>query len=417
MRLSAPQSIFLNSLDTKFRAYVGGFGSGKTFVGCLDLLNFAAKHPGTKQGYFGSTYPSIRDIFYPTFEEAAEMMGFRTKVNISNREIHLYRNGFYYGTVICRSMDNPASIVGFKISRALVDEIDTLDKTKATNAWNKIIARMRLKIDGVVNGIGVTTTPEGFKFVYQKFADNPTESYSMVQASTYENAMYLPDDYIPSLYESYNDKLIDAYIKGEFTNLTSGTVYHTFDRQLNNTDEVEHENEILFVGMDFNVEHMAAIVHVKRDGEPRAVNEFTGVYDTPAMISLLKEKYPRNVIRVFPDATGKNRKSVDASQNDIALLKQAGFQVIVNNSNPAVKDRITATNTAFCNANGERKYKVNVKRCPELARCLEQQCYDDNGQPDKKSGFDHPLDAMGYFIVKDYPILRPVSAPQFRMFG
>ena len=65
--LSAPQGIFLNGLNTKFRAYVGGFGSGKTFVGCLDLLTFAAQHPGTVQGYFGATYPSIRDIFYPTF--------------------------------------------------------------------------------------------------------------------------------------------------------------------------------------------------------------------------------------------------------------------------------------------------------------------------------------------------------------
>ena len=69
LRLSNPQNIFLNGLNSKYRAYVGGFGSGKTFVGCLDLIIFAATHPGTRQGYFGPTYPAIRDIFYPTFEE------------------------------------------------------------------------------------------------------------------------------------------------------------------------------------------------------------------------------------------------------------------------------------------------------------------------------------------------------------
>ena len=76
LRLSAPQNTYLNGLNNKFNAYVGGFGSGKTFVGCIDLLLFFGKHPGTRQGYFGVSYPSIRDIFFPTFEEAAEMMGF-----------------------------------------------------------------------------------------------------------------------------------------------------------------------------------------------------------------------------------------------------------------------------------------------------------------------------------------------------
>ncbi len=91
LRLSAPQGIFLNDLGTKYRAYVGGYGSGKTFVGCLDLLIFFSRYPGTVQGYFGPTYPSIRDIFYPTFEEAAHLMGFRVEIREGNKEVHVYR--------------------------------------------------------------------------------------------------------------------------------------------------------------------------------------------------------------------------------------------------------------------------------------------------------------------------------------
>ncbi len=71
LTLSAPQNIYLNGLNNKFNAYVGGFGSGKTFVGCLDLLIFFSKHPGTRQGYFGPTYPIIRYIFFPTSAAAA----------------------------------------------------------------------------------------------------------------------------------------------------------------------------------------------------------------------------------------------------------------------------------------------------------------------------------------------------------
>lgn len=36
-------------------------------------------------------------------------------------------------------------------------------------------------------------------------------------------------------------------------------------------------------------------------------------------------------------------------------------------------------NAMFCNANGERRYKVNVKRCPVYAESLEQQVWDDKG--------------------------------------
>lgn len=410
MELSAPQHIFLNGLNTKFRGYVGGFGSGKTFVGCVDLYTFFGKHPGTVQGYFGPTYPSIKDIFYPTFEEAGEMMGFRVKINIGDKEVAVYRGRKYYGTVKCRSMDNPSSIVGFKISRALVDEIDVLHTKKATDAWRKIIARMRLKIPGVVNSIGVTTTPEGFKFVYEQFANNPTESYSMVQASTYENEKFLPPDYISSLIETYPKELISAYLKGMFVNLTSGTVYKSYDRAFHNSFESIIKGEPLHIGMDFNVTKQAATIYVHRKSDNggivwHAVEELVDMYDTPDSIKIINEKWPGHKINIYPDASGANRKSVDASVSDLSMLEQAGFTVHVNRSNPAVKDRINAVNASL----DHRLLFVNSMRCPTVASNLEQQVYDDNGQPDKKSGKDHQNDATGYPIAYAMPIRKPIA--------
>lgn len=410
LNLSAPQNAYLNTLNTKFKAYVGGFGSGKTFVGCLDLLMFAGKHPGVIQGYFGPTYPSIRDIFYPTFEEAAEMMGFRVDIKESNKEAHLFRNGRYYGTVICRSMDKPSSIIGFKIARALVDEIDTLPKDKARKAWNKIIARLRLVIPGVENGIGVTTTPEGFLFVYSAFAEDPKPSYSMVQASTYENADYLPPDYIESLIETYPDELIQAYIRGQFVNLTSGTVYKGYNRIKNRTDAVIKEKEPLRIGMDFNVTNMSAVVYVVRDGIWHAVNELKGIFDTPAMIATILEKWPEHSISVYPDASGKSRKSVDASISDIALLRQAGFDVRAKDSNPRVKDRINAANVNF----EKGVIMINDTLCSEYAKCMEQLPYDKNGEPDKTTGLDHLPDAGTYPIAYELPVLKPISNMRVR---
>jgi len=419
--LNVPQAQFL-AMPHKFKAYVAGFGSGKTWVGCGGICKGMWEHPRINQGYFAPTYPQIRDIFYPTVEEVAFDWGLKVKINESNKEVHFYAGRQYRGTTICRSMEKPATIVGFKIGNALVDELDVMPALKAQQAWRKIIARMRYKVDGLRNGIDVTTTPEGYKFVYQQFVkavrDKPELAalYGLVQASTFDNEANLPDDYIPSLLASYPPELIKAYLRGQFTNLTSGTIYHQFDRRLNNCSDEEQPGEPLFIGMDFNVGKMAAIVHVKRDGLPRAVRELVKVYDTPAMIKRIQEEFWRyeggryvasRQIYVYPDASGDSRKSNCASLTDIAQLREAGFSVMVNASNPPVKDRINSMNAMFCNALGERRYLVNVQRCPVYTESLEQQVWDKNGEPDKKADNDHPNDGGGYFIVKDYPIVKP----------
>ena len=232
MKLSSPQNIFINELNTKNTAYVGGFGSGKTFVACLKLLIYTGRFPGKTWGFWAPSYPLIRDVFYPTMEEACELMGFNIIINKGDKEVKIYRGSIYYGTVICRSMSDPSSIVGYKVAGGICDEIDTMKKAKAEDAWRKINARLRLSVKGLEhNWLGVTTTPEGFNFVYDHFAKQPKSRYSMVQASTYENEEYLPPDYIENLYETYPDNLISAYLNGDFVNLTSGSVYIKFDRK------------------------------------------------------------------------------------------------------------------------------------------------------------------------------------------
>ena len=404
LELSAPQNVFLNRLNTKYKAYVGGFGSGKTYIGCVDQLLFASRNPRTVQGYFAPTYPAIRDIYFPTFEEAALSLGFNVVIKVANKEIDIYRGKAYYGTVICRSMDKPSSIIGFKIARALVDEIDTLPKLKANEAWNKIVARLRLVIPKVENTISVTTTPEGFLFVYEKFALNPTSSYSMVQASTYENKKFLPPDYISSLKETYPDELISAYLMGQFVNLKSGTVYNGYDRLKQRSQEKIQLKEELFIGMDFNVTNMSAVIYVLRGKVYHAVDELKGVYDTPSIIDIIKDRFLEHHINVYPDASGRARKSVNASTSDISLLEQAGFSVYANNRNPLVKDRIMSANKAF----QDGRVMINDRLCPETSRCFEQLTYDVNGEPDKKSNIDHLPDAATYTIAYLMPISKPI---------
>lgn len=413
--LNKPQARFL-ALPHKFRAFVAGFGSGKTWVGGSALCQHAWEHPKVNAGYFAPTFPLIRDVFFPTIEEVAHDWGLTVDIKEANKEVHLYA-GRYRGTIICRSMERPGDIVGFKIGKALVDELDVMAKVKATTAWRKIIARLRVQQEGLLNGIDVTTTPEGFKFVFEQWVksvrDKPALSdlYGMVQASTYENAKNLPADYIPSLLESYPPQLIRAYLRGEFTNLTSGSVYPGFDRTLNRTNETICPGEALHVGMDFNVLNMTAVVHVIREGRPLALAEHVKIRDTPQMAQVLKDRYAANhTITVYPDASGDNTSSKNASESDLTILRQAGFSIVVNDSNPRVRDRVNAMGAMILNEAGDRRWLINTDACPVTTEAFEQQAYAASGEPDKTSGHDHPPDATGYFIVKRWPIVRPVAS-------
>jgi len=412
IKANIPQGRFL-PMPQKFRAFIGGFGSSKTYTGCMVMCRHFLEHPGINQGYFAPTFPQIRDIFYPTIEEVAFSFGLSIEIKQTAHEVDFYSGRVYRGTTICRSMDKPQNIIGFKIGHALIDELDTLPINKAEDAWQKIIARMRYKVDGVKNGIDVASTPEGFRFCHKKFVQLPQEdpalreNYGLVQASTYENAKYLPKDYISSLLESYPEELIKAYLDGQFVNLTSGTVFRNFDRVRCNSNETIREREPLFISGDFNVQKMCAAIYVQRPDGYHMTAELKDLFDTPDVVKVINERWRDKGHRIifYPDASGGSRKSVDASKSDIALLQQAGYAIRAHASNPAVKDRVLASNKAFESG----KAKVNAKNCPTAARCLEQLAYDDNGEPDKKSDFDHMCDAATYILAYEFPIIKPMS--------
>lgn len=399
--VNKPQGKFL-ALDHKFRGFVGGFGTGKTWVGCAGTNIHFLQHPKVAQGYFAPTYPHIRDIYFPTVEEVAFNFGLRVQIREANKEVHTFNGGRYIGTTICRSLDKPENIIGFKIGRGHLDEFDLLEPRKAKLAWRKVIARLRWQDDAVKNGADITTTPEGFKETHRLFVEEVSakpelaKSYGLVQASTYDNEANLPDDYIQSLIDTYPKELIEAYLDGQFVNLASGTIYRSFNRNTHNSTQTVIGDETLRIGMDFNVGKMAATVYVVRNIAPfegwHAVAEFKDLFDTPDMIKALNNRFPNNHKIIYPDASGGNRSTNNASESDLSLLRQAGFEVRVNTTNPAVKDRIMSVNKQF----QDGQLYVNVRECPTVAKCLEQQAYDDNGEPDKKSGFDHQNDATGY---------------------
>ena len=404
LTLTEPQDDFVFATE-QYPLFCGGFGAGKSEALFKRVLIQKLQYPQLNQGYFAPSFDLINLIAFPRLTELLTECGLKFKLNESEKVFHI--DG--YGQIICRSMDAPNSIVGFEIGDAVIDELDTMPKDKAENAWNKIIARCRQKKpDGKANTAAVGTTPEGFRFCYERWEKKASDKYVLYRAPTYSNP-YLPESYIDGLRDSYPPQLLSAYLDGKFVNLNSGGVYPDFDRELNKSKETIKPREVLHIGMDFNVLKMAAVVHVLRDGQAHAVDELVDVRDTPAMCKLIKEKFPDHQINIYPDAAGQATSSKNSSESDHAILRAAGFRLIVNANNPAVKDRINAFNAQIYNSNGVRSYFVNTDMCPSLTEALEQQAYDKHGTPDKSTGHDHVLDAAGYYVVKQFPIVKPMA--------
>lgn len=441
------QKKFIDSKDSKYLLFLGGFGAGKTETGILRTLYFCSyfgkKYKEEKIGtyVFGiyePTYDLIKVILFDRFEEIMNKYGLKYTLNKSDKTLYIHD---FNSKIIFRSLENEDKIIGYEHADFWIDELDTLKKDKAGRVWKKILGRNRLKKykinikDEVENRKNteisefnfekdnsgfVTTTPEGYEFCYDTFENISEElkkKFKTIRGKTLDN-IFIDKSYVMDLISQYPENLQKAYLDAEYVNLFGNNVYSMFNRLKNNINleideyfEDSNDNRELHIGMDFNVDHMSACVSIwnRKDEEIYILEELKDILDTPKMIEVIKEKYEKNgyKIYIYPDSSGKNRKSNNASISDIFLLQQAGFKVIFDSTNPFIKDRVMSVNGALKNGNGRIRLYINVLNCTSITESLEKQIYDKaTGQPSKKEGLDHIIDAVGYLVYKIFPIKK-----------
>lgn len=444
VKLFPHQHKFVTDTSTRYIALMAGFGAGKSFAFCMKAIHLASVNVAAIGDCVGilcePTYPLINDVLIPSMEEALEICGINSysiKKSGGTPEIAIK---FARGTCTLkmRSAENYRRLIGINASFCGIDEMDTMNTDLQKSMWKAINARVRKQ--GSIRQTFVTSTPEGHKFTYQQFVVAPSEKPDLalqtriIKASSYDNPT-LPQEYIDDNIANFSAEEKLAWVDGDFVNMTSGRIYFKYDRHLNNSDvTIESLKAIqanskdsrglklplptLHIGMDFNIDKMAGIVHIITKEGPIAIDELVGLRDTEQMIEVIRLRYPEfTSISVYPDSSGKNRSHANAlADTDISLLRLAKFNVIYDSTNPPVRDRINSMNAVFCSAAGERKYRINQKTCPKYVQCLEQQVYDAFGSPDKQGGFDHANDAGGYFIWQKFP-LRRYQAGTLRMAG
>ncbi len=408
--------------------FCGGYGCGKSHLLGFCAVQDAYHSSDAVIAIYEPDHALIRTVAIPRIQYWLELFG--VKYTLNKHDSTIYTSSTGIGDFVFRTMDNPELLVGYESYRSHIDELDTLSEAKASAIWTKVLGRNRQTPKGIpqehmkwnenkkvfeaVNKISAYTTPEGYKFCYKMWVENAKPSYQMVRGKTIDNPT-LTEAYIQSLIDSYPANLIEAYMNGEFVNLDSSTVYANYDRAKHESYERIRENETLYIGCDFNVNNGAATIYVRRNGgkEWHAVEELCAMKDTPEMIRIISEKWKQkgHHIVMYPDSSGASRSAANAnaSMSSIAQLHQAGFEVRAHKKNPLVVDRIAAMNKAY----SDGRVFINSRNCPTTAKCQEQQSYDKNGQPDKKSGVDHQNDATTYPIAYEMAIRKPLFPIEF----
>jgi hypothetical protein len=194
----------------------------------------------------------------------------------------------------------------------------------------------------------------------------------------------------------------------------SGMIYYNFNREKNIIETFRNNHLTLHIGLDFNVEPMCAVVSVIENDIIIVIDEIQ-IYssNTNEMVDEIKTRYNKKII-IYPDPSARQRKTSAGGMTDLAILKNAGFEVKCRNKAPLVRDRINAVNSKLKNVKGQNSLFI-LNSCKNVIKSIERQIYKEGTHiPDKDSGYDHMNDALGYLIEYNYPLKRDFnpSPPQ-----
>ena len=186
-----------------------------------------------------------------------------------------------------------------------------------------------------------------------------------------------------------------------------GVIYKNFTDE-NVREDIQDLGGTIYVGMDFNVDPMSAVVGSKAGDELHQWDEIViRNGSTEEMAQEMARRYPGRDVRVYPDPSGKSRKtSAPVGQTDFSILQRHGFKVLAPSAAPPVTDRINEVNRLCEDEDYRRRYFVHP-RCKHTITAMQGLSYKEGtSQPDKSLGLDHITDALGYLVHVEFPIGR-----------
>ena len=395
MPLSKAQDTVAQSLS-RFRVVVAGRRFGKTHLSIRELC-YHAKDPDKECWYVAPSYKMARQIVWRKLKNKLQDLNWIAKTNETDLTITLV-NG---STIALKGADNYDSLRGVGLDFVCLDEFADI----APEAWYETIRPTLSDKQGRALFIG---TPKGIgNWAYEIYQNSQEDqdNWASFSYTTLDGGNVTAEE-IESARRDLDERTFRQEYMATFETFT-GRIYYAFDRALNVVKYQGATPDAVYVGMDFNIDPMSAVIAVRLNDTLHVIDEIR-IFgsNTQEMIAEIKQRYPKTKIWVYPDPAGSQRKTSAGGATDIMLLQNAGFVVKAPRSHTPVRDRINAVNSRLCSSSGIRHLIIDPK-CKYTIEGLERQTYKEGtSQPDKDSGYDHMNDALGYAVDYLFPVRK-----------
>lgn len=404
---TSPQLEFWQS-PKRFRAFVGGVGSGKTRAGVVELLRQPA---GSRITVAAPTYRMLEDATIHTFKEVAGSFFRPDDFKRSDNSCKMLN-----GTeILFRSCDDPDKLRGPNLSAFWLDEAAMMPQM----VWDLMIGRLRLE-----PGVGfITTTPRGKNWLYKLFVTEGREDYHLVQCSSKSNT-FLPSYFIKALEEKYTGHWLKQELEGEFVEFIEAAAYESFNSRINvlpkdvMVEDLYDPRLPLYLCCDFNHALMAwPIVQIVHD-QPTVIAEISQSKkaDIPSMVMKFRTLFPTHAagLRIYGDSSGHQGSP---GGRTLWQMVEDGFtgylsdpEFYIPKKNPGVKDRIHSVNQVLKGANHWKPLLIN-SQCEYLIEDFQRVQWKENGKDiakvmdknDDRYTLTHASDALGYWVMVDMP--------------
>lgn len=393
--------------DTRFKVVVCGRRFGKSYLALTWLIANASKTKGI-HFYVAPSYIQAKQIAWRLLKE---LIGDHAK---SKNESELFVELENGSIIQLKGAENRDGLRGVSLASCVLDEFAFM----AHEVWSEVLRPATSDQEAPVMFI---TSPAGWnwaKDAYDYAMSGKDENWKAWTFTTADGGNVKQTE-IDSARRELSLKTFNQEYMASFETLAN-RVYSNFDRKENVSLELSNASQsgTLYIGIDFNVCPITACVGMKVSDQLHIIDEFK--IDNSNTTELAKEicsRYPNHKINAYPDPAGRARKtSAAGGATDFTILSDAGFRCIAPSKHPAVADRVNEVQAMLQNANGDRRLFIHP-RCEHLIRCLDGLTYKkDTSQPDKSLGLDHMVDALGYLVHSEFPIIKPVTKIKFSGF-
>ena len=204
IKLHRVQSKFKTS-RSRLRAFVGGIGTGKSWIGAYDLVTRAK--PGRLYMVVAPTFPMLRDAAWRAVKAIAEELGYLREENKGEMRIVL-GNG---AEILGRSADDPDRLRGPNLSGVWMDEAGYM-----TEAILNIMLG-RLREGGELGWLSATFTPNGKRhWTYREFA--LADDSELFHCRTSDNP-FLVKGFAAALQGRYSPQFARQELEGHFVEI------------------------------------------------------------------------------------------------------------------------------------------------------------------------------------------------------